>query len=92
MLLCAIAEYLFPGGLLVEEHIANVGIPLDIFKFLSFHFFLWVFGSLQTSLLCIMGELAGEGSVALAVAVSDRLQVTSDTRHIKCDPGMTHDM
>ena len=33
-----------------------------------------VFGSLQTSLLCIVGELAGGGSVAVAVAVgaSDR--------------------
>ena len=30
--------------------------------------------------------------MALAVAVSDRLQVTSDTGHIKCDTGMTHDM
>ena len=33
-----------------------------------------VFGSLQTSLLCTMGELPGGGSVAVAVAagVSDR--------------------
>ena len=28
--------------------------------------------SLQTSLLCIMGELPGGGSVAVAVGVSDR--------------------
>ena len=31
-----------------------------------------VIGSLRTSLLCIMGELAGGGSVAVAVGVSDR--------------------
>ena len=31
-----------------------------------------VFGSLQTSLLCIMGELAGGASVAVSVGVSDR--------------------
>ena len=30
-----------------------------------------VFGSLQTILLCIMGELAGGRSVAVAVAVND---------------------
>ena len=32
--------------------------------------FFRVLGSLGTSLLCIMGELAGEGSVAVAVCVS----------------------
>ena len=31
-----------------------------------------VFGSLQSSLLCIMGELAGGGSVAKAVGITDR--------------------
>jgi hypothetical protein len=31
----------------------------------------WVFGCLRTGLLCIMGELAGGGSVAVAVGVSD---------------------
>ena len=30
----------------------------------------WVFGSLQTSLLCIVGELAAGGYVAVAVGVS----------------------
>ena len=34
--------------------------------------FLVFFGSLQTSLLCIMEELEGEGSVTVAVDVSDR--------------------
>ena len=31
----------------------------------------WVCESLRTSLLCIMGEFAGGGSVAVAVGVSD---------------------
>ena len=63
--------------LLVEEHIANIGIHLEIFcVFFSFNDF-WVlnflgFASLQTSLLCIMGELAGGQSVARAVSVSDK--------------------
>ena len=35
--------------------------------------FFWVFGSLQTSLLCIMEELAGGGYVAVAVSVSERV-------------------
>ena len=30
-----------------------------------------VLGSLQTTLLCIVGELAGGGSVSVAVGVSD---------------------
>ena len=46
----------------------------------------WVSGSLQTSWLCIMGELAGGGSVAVAVGISDMWQVTCNTWH------MTHDM
>ena len=29
------------------------------------------FGSTQTTLLCIVGELAGEGSMAMAVGISD---------------------
>ena len=47
--------------LLVKERIANIGIPLDILGFLSF---LWVFGSLRTSLLSIMGELSGGGGTS----------------------------
>ena len=39
-------------------------------------------GSLQTSLLSIVGELAGGESVAVAVGVSKRLQVTGDTQHV----------
>ena len=38
----------------------------------SLSFAICVFGYLQSSLLCIGGELAGGGSVALAVGVSDR--------------------
>ena len=65
---CAITEIhlIVDWRLLVEEHIANIGIPLYIFGYIPFH----VSGSLQTSLLCIIGELAWEGS--MAVAVSDR--------------------
>ena len=44
-----------------------------IFRVLKFF---WVLGSLETSLLCIMGELAVGGSVAVAVSLSDRRQVT----------------
>ena len=59
--------------------LANIGIPLNVFVFLSFNdslrykIFPWVFGSLRSSLLCIIGELAGGVSVAVAVAL-----VTSD--------------
>ena len=47
--------------LLVEERIANIGIPLDILGSLPFEDFynfdiFHDFGSLQTSLLCIMGS------------------------------------
>ena len=33
---CAIAETPLPGGLLVEEHIANYGIPLEFLSFWGF--------------------------------------------------------
>ena len=62
--------------LLVEERIANLGTLLPFFC--RFDDFFWILiyihfvGSLQTSLLCIMGELAGGGSAAVAVGVSDR--------------------
>ena len=64
---------------LIEEHIDNIGIPLFFFlqvfavsmTFCALNCF-WVLGSLQTSQLCIMGELAGGGSLAVAVAVSER--------------------
>ena len=58
-----------------------------------FWYFLWFFcfnfwrffGSFQVSLLCIVGELAGGGSVAVAVSLSDKWQVTCDRWR------MTHD-
>ena len=57
----------------VNECIAYIGIHLDVSRFLLFKwffafwiFFLWVLGSLQTGLLCIIGELAGGGSVDMA--------------------------
>ena len=63
--------------LLVKEHIANIGIPLDFFLgfalsmiFCDLIFF--GFLGLSTSLLCIMGELVGGVSVAVDVGVSDR--------------------
>ena len=62
--------------LLVKYCIANIGIPLDIYFFSDFfyvcNFFLLVSGSLQTSLLCIIGELAGGGSVAVVFGVIDK--------------------
>ena len=57
--------------LLVEERIANIGLHLDILAFCCFEDFscvlnlFWIFVSLRTSLLCIMVELAGGGSVAV---------------------------
>ena len=47
-------------------------------------------GSLKTSLLCIVGELEGGGSVALAVGAndtSDRLHLIDDMIHLTCDTG-----
>ena len=35
--------------------------------------------------VCILGELAGGGSVALSVAVRNRWQVTGDMKHVTCD-------
>ena len=75
------ASCLLPPASLVKEHISNIGIPLYIlvfvvsiiFRLLIFFGFLFLF---QTSLLCIMGELAGGGSVAVAFGVSDRWQAT----------------
>ena len=34
--------------------------------------FVWVYKCLQTSLLCIVEEIAVEGSVGVAVGLSDR--------------------
>ena len=55
--------------LLVEECIANIVQLLDFFWF--FAVLMVIFGSLQTSRLCIMGELAGGGSLAVAFGVNN---------------------
>ena len=52
--------------------------------FCVFKLFL-VSGSLQTSLLCIVGKLAGEGSLAVAVSVSERWQVMQHTAYDRCN-------
>ena len=91
-----------PNGLslrlLIEERIAYIGIPLDVFAVCLFWYFFCfltcfgVLGSLQTSLLCIVVELVWGGSVAAAVSVcdrchmtSDKWQVISDKWHVKLD-------
>ena len=85
-LVCAIAKPCFPVDwrLLVKELIANIGIPLDLFGFwlfqwfvCSFNIFFLVLRSLQTSLLCIIGKLAGEGLRLWLLAL-----VTSNTWHL----------
>ena len=86
-------RFLVDWRLLVKERIANTGIPLDVFGFfkiknkIKFPFWTNVpaFGSLQTSILCIMRELARGGSVAVAVGVSDRWHATRNTWHMTCD-------
>ena len=82
--------------LFAEELIANTGCFNDSLGL----YFVWVFGSLRTSILCILGELAGRGSVAVVVGFFDRLQVTGDRWHATHDKWhltldtqhMTHDM
>ena len=54
--------------LLVEEYIANIFISQDVF--LSFTI-LMIFFVIVTSLLCIILELAGGRSVAVAVGLID---------------------
>ena len=64
--------------LLVAERIANIGIALYIFGLLAILMIFgvltcfWIFWVCRTSLLCIMGELTGGGSVPVDVNVSDR--------------------
>ena len=76
--------------LLIEEHISYIGMPLELFGFLLFWCFYCflreknlVLGSLQTRLLCIMAEIPGGGSVAVAVAVRDRWQVTISKQNLQ---------
>ena len=50
------------------------------------------FLTLQTILMCTVGELARGSSVAVAAGVSDMWQVIGDTRHMKHDTWpLTHD-
>ena len=71
-----------------QKRIANIGIPPNVFMFLLFQCFLlvlkkkkMVFGLCKPDYcaVCIMGDLARGGSVAVTVGVSDRWQVTCDT-------------
>ena len=63
---------------LVKDNFDKVFILLDVFcfcclnDFWQFDFFLFLFFYLQPGLLCLMGELAGGGSVAVAVSVCDK--------------------
>ena len=63
---------------LVKGTLTNIGIPLNFFWVLDYLVILCVlnifvgYGSVRTNLLCIMGEIAGGGSFAGAVAFSDR--------------------
>ena len=74
--------------LLVKEFIANIGLPLDFFRLLllwnCLNFFR-VFCSLGISLLCILRELAGGGSAAVAFGFSDSWQVTGDEWQVTHD-------
>ena len=88
----------FPVEWRFMEWITNIGMPPDFFFSFSdsiiccFLKKIWVFWSLRTSLLCIVEELAGVGSVAVAVGVSDSWQVTCDTQHMSHDTWhATHD-
>ena len=69
---CSITETLLHSGL-VEECFANIGIPLEDFRFCCFHNFVmrqkntFFFGVFANR----MRDLVGEGSAALAVNVND---------------------
>ena len=72
----------------MSPHLEN---PLCILLIFAYEFGLWLFQwffsfevlgffwSLQTSIMCIVGELGG--SVAMANGIRDRWQVTSDRLH-----------
>ena len=78
---CAITETLWTGDFWLKTVwvICGASIILCVLKVFR------IFGSLQTSLLCIMGELVGGGSVTVAVGVSNRWQVALATRHVTLD-------
>ena len=64
-------------------------LVIVVFSFIERYFFVlifYLFVSLVTNKLCKMHcELAGRGSVDVAVSVSDRWQVKCDTRHVTPD-------
>ena len=67
-------DLLFPSGVCVCMCHCGNHAPQWTVHFWSkrdVHFLGGDFGSLQTSLLCIVQELAGEGYMAVAVGVSD---------------------
>ena len=72
----AIPENPLPGGLetsgllLIFEYLKT--FSCFVVSIIILHLKNLVFGSLRTSLLCIMGELAGGGFVAVAAGVNDR--------------------
>ena len=83
---CPRLEIMFPCELLVKEPISKyIGRPLDVFGFFLFQCFLFFFGYLQTSLLYKLWELAGGGSAAVVVGVSDKWQVTCEKWHMSCN-------
>ena len=69
---------------LVEESNAIIGISQSLFVVLKvlIIFQVWkpfrVVESLKTRLLCLVGELAGGGSVAVDVGVSDKRQASGN--------------
>ena len=88
------------GVRLSSVHIMKPQFPMDwrllvnmvyavSMTFCVLNFFL-VSGSLRTNLLCTVGKLPGEGSVAVAVSVSDRWQVTQHTAYDRCN--LKHDI
>ena len=82
-----IFELLFISQCLWKSHFKflfrDFGMFMCMLKKFRGNKMILLFGSLRTSLLCIMGE--GEGFVALAVAVSDMWKVTSHMGHMTCD-------
>ena len=66
-------------GTLLTLHIKKKSFVLLIYCILIF---VLVFGFFKP---VIMGELAGGGSVVVAVGVNDRWQFTGDTRHVTLD-------
>ena len=80
-------EFETNGGGAYHYHLQTSNICWDFALLMKFNvlLFSWVFWSLQTRLLCIVGDVSGGGSVAMAVGNNDRWHVTGE----RCDS--THD-